>query len=150
MHAPTIFIAILGLAAKSLAAPIPTTAPAAAVEKRFQGGWCGVHVRAELVEDTARASVKLFDGAQFQLLAKDFEAKRGDMILANIPSGELPEAMSINILAPHDEAVFRYGDQQWGSGMAGSQNDRCKVGRWDHTGVTTPKATVDLDCGFSC
>ncbi|KAK7966291.1 uncharacterized protein PG986_000568 [Apiospora aurea] len=155
MHATNIFLAILGLAAKSMTAPIPA-AHKNGVAKRFEGGWCTLHLRGELGDGIARGVVKVYDNNHFQLHDEIvFEARRGNTIIGNVPAGTggLPQELRMNIFTKQGPATFEYGDQRWDSGAEGTQNDRCKVGKYDAPGnpiFVDNHYTVDLDCGFSC
>ncbi|KAK8066800.1 hypothetical protein PG997_013547 [Apiospora hydei] len=157
MHATTIFLAILGLAAKSLAAPIPAANKTTGVEKRFEGGWCGLHLRGERHDANVKAFVKVFDSRQSQLQDESvFESHNRGTIVGAVPAGTggLPLELRMNIF--HGDgavATFEYGDQHWDSGAAGTQNDHCKVGKYDgfrNDIFMGDQYSVDLDCGFSC
>ncbi|KAK8040759.1 hypothetical protein PG994_013766 [Apiospora phragmitis] len=101
MHATTVFMAVLGLAATSLAAP----AEEVAVEKRFKGGWCGVHVHIKEGPDNHFADVKVFDANQFQVAQKSFQDKRKNTIFGSVSGNGLPQELRINIGGSADGPV---------------------------------------------
>lgn len=64
----------------------------------------------------------------------------------------LADANSFTLPPPSPQAVFEYKSDRWESGIAGSNNDRCSVGRWNiiRTKDRYSEDTVDMDCGFPC
>ncbi|KAK8004485.1 hypothetical protein PG989_004204 [Apiospora arundinis] len=150
MHATTVSMAALGLAATSLAAPAPAI-DEVAVEKRFKGGWCGVHVHIKQGQDNRFATVKVFDANQFQLAQKDFQVTVKNVIFGSISGNGLPQELHINVNPSNDSpASFEYGDQHWESGKSNTKNSRCSVGKWDNGGPWSTTSKLDMDCGFSC
>ncbi|KAK7995857.1 hypothetical protein PG991_015324 [Apiospora marii] len=130
------------------AAPIP-------IEKRWVGGWCGVHVQVIINErgDRQSAAVTLFDGAQTWIHKEDIPAAP-KAHSGNRPfHGEAPglkSPMQLSIAIDGNLVDFTYEGDHWSSGAAGSSNDRCTVGQWDSHGGRFIPDTVDLDCGFPC
>ncbi|KAK7934702.1 hypothetical protein PG985_000197 [Apiospora marii] len=130
------------------AAPIP-------IEKRWVGGWCGVHVQVIINErgDRQSAAVTLFDGAQTWIRKEDIPAVP-KAHTGNRPfHGEAPglkSPMQVSVAIDGNLVDFTYEGDHWSSGVAGSSNDRCTVGQWDSHGARFIPDTVDLDCGFPC
>ncbi|KAK8035579.1 hypothetical protein PG993_010574 [Apiospora rasikravindrae] len=150
MYVKAVFMAALSLVGTSLAAPTPAPSQEVAVEKRFNGGWCGVHVHIQRGWKSYEANVKVFDANQGLVVERDIKAK-GNTISGGVGGNGLPNELQVNVVNGHDSpASFVYGDQHWDSGSEGSKNDRCGVGKWDHKAHWPNKNTVDLDCGFSC
>ncbi|KAK8100076.1 hypothetical protein PG999_010450 [Apiospora kogelbergensis] len=139
MHATTVFMAILGFTSTFLAAPITAPTEEVAIEKRFTGGWCGVHV---YIKGTSLAYVKVFDGHQDMVTHRQYQARRDGPIKASIFGSGLPQALNFSIATSIDSP-------RWDSGRAGSKNDRCSVGKWDGEDWAE-FSTLNLDCGFTC
>ncbi|KAH6971078.1 hypothetical protein BKA56DRAFT_678211 [Ilyonectria sp. MPI-CAGE-AT-0026] len=153
MYASTIFASILALAHAALGAPAVTprepreiiqswpepiadqASPDGSIQKRFAGGWCGVHNN-EVRQD------------QGSILVEAQEGGMPDKMYATIfPSGNPSSG---------DVAEFRYGDRAWRSGGANSEYFEgdllvCKVGNWNTgAGLVPSYEEIDLDCGFTC
>ncbi|KAK8022402.1 hypothetical protein PG993_013169 [Apiospora rasikravindrae] len=100
MHATTFLLAALSLATTSLAASSP-----AAVEKRFEGGWCGVHVQVTQDHDNHWATVKVFDSNQVQIAQKDAQENVGDAITAAVGGNGLTEVLVVKVVAGTESPV---------------------------------------------
>ncbi|RSM14906.1 hypothetical protein CEP52_001075 [Fusarium oligoseptatum] len=122
------FTSILFLLGLAIAAPTQEAGEAPKINKRFNGGWCGVHVHTfdgENAKGSHEMNVWVYDDKQQLIWSK--ESIWGD-----------------------DVATFTYGEDAWGSGKWDSNNGRCSVGKQDSPSLTSSTVTVDLDCGFSC
>ncbi|KAI0023952.1 hypothetical protein F4780DRAFT_726993 [Xylariomycetidae sp. FL0641] len=148
MYAPTLVGTFLALAATSIASP--TSRPA--MQKRFQGGWCTLHIHYDFDGGNAgSADVKIFDGTGFQVWEGSGDADEGDTLMMS--SGGLPSTLAINLSADSaaaDIATFEYNDETFGSGATGTANDHCSVGKWDYTNPWGDEHHLDMDCGFTC
>ncbi|KAL6364536.1 hypothetical protein LRP88_01939 [Fusarium phalaenopsidis] len=147
MQAFSSVLLFLGLA---IAAPAQEAAEAPKINKRFNGGWCGVHVHTfdgENAKGSHEMNVWVYDGKQQLIWSK--ESIWGDGQLMAESEG-LPLVLNINTHGSGDDATFTYGDDAWGSGKWDSNNGRCSVGKQDSPSLTSSTVTVDLDCGFSC
>ncbi|RSL66598.1 hypothetical protein CEP54_003634 [Fusarium duplospermum] len=148
MRSFTSILLFLGLA---IAAPTQEAAEAPKINKRFNGGWCGVHVHTfdgENAKGSHEMNVWVYDGKQQLIWSK--ESIWGDGQLMAESEG-LPLVLNINTQGSGDDvATFAYGDDAWGSGKWDSNNGRCSVGKQDSPSLTSSTVTVDLDCGFSC
>ncbi|KAM6509957.1 hypothetical protein FALCPG4_017591 [Fusarium falciforme] len=135
----------------AIAAPTQEAAEAPKINKRFNGGWCGVHVHTfdgENAKGSHEMNVWVYDGKQQLIWSK--ESIWGDGQLMAESEG-LPLVLNINTHGSGDDvATFTYGDDAWGSGKWDSNNGRCSVGKQDSPSLTSSTVTVDLDCGFSC
>ncbi|KAK7429445.1 hypothetical protein QQZ08_004037 [Neonectria magnoliae] len=138
----------------ALAAAAPAPAPAAegsGLSKRFNGGWCGVHVHTfngDNAKGTHEMNLRVYDAKQQLVWSK--ESIWGDGVLLAESEG-LPNVLNINTFGSGDDvATFTYGDDAWGSGKWDSNNGRCSVGKQDSPSLTSTTVTIDLDCGFSC
>ncbi|KAK7937847.1 uncharacterized protein PG986_014715 [Apiospora aurea] len=149
MHATTIFLAVLSLAAKAMGAPSN-----ASVERRFEGGWCGVHVHLlkQWPPDLEfSVTVKVFDAKQSYVTQGDFKARVDSVMGGSIGGNGLPKDLVFTIYLRNDSPVsFEYDNEQWESGKPRSENDHCKVGKWKHIGFLSRKLKLDMDCGFTC
>ncbi|KAK7954174.1 hypothetical protein PG996_015059 [Apiospora saccharicola] len=152
MHAATVFPAVLGLASRAWTAPIPAneTTAVAPAEKRWTHGSCGFHVHIRLQDGKQTASVKLYDGRQDLINSGDFEAKMGDNPFGGATDGLDGELVVMVFPSNANVVEFEYGGARRGSGHEGTQNEHCKVGNRDHSGIVGTWEQVDLDCGFDC
>ncbi|KAF4943178.1 hypothetical protein FSARC_14998 [Fusarium sarcochroum] len=119
--------------------------------KRFNGGWCGVHIHlfdGENEKGTHEMNVFVYDGTQQLVWSK--ESIWGNGLLMAESEG-LPAILNINARGAGDDiATFTYGEEKWGAGKPGSNNGRCSVGQWDSPSWTSTTSLLELDCGFSC
>ncbi|RMJ20283.1 hypothetical protein BHE90_004806 [Fusarium euwallaceae] len=145
------FTSILFLLGLAIAAPTQEAGEAPKINKRFNGGWCGVHVHTfdgENAKGSHEMNVWVYDGKQQLIWSK--ESIWGDGQLMAESEG-LPLVLNINTHGSGDDvATFTYGEDAWGSGKWDSNNGRCSVGKQDSPSLTSSTVTVDLDCGFSC
>ncbi|CAJ2510313.1 Uu.00g050160.m01.CDS01 [Anthostomella pinea] len=155
MYASTAVASFLVLAGLSVAAPVTDSSSnaAAAVEKRFAGGWCTLHIREVAHYNTGhKATITIYDANQFQMYTDEQSNSDGKVII--FKSQNLPKELDVSINFgsdnKKDEASFVYGDTTFGSGEAKSSNAHCKVGQWDIANTFSDKETLDMDCGFTC
>ncbi|KAK7996039.1 hypothetical protein PG991_015506 [Apiospora marii] len=152
MRAITTFLAVLGLASKAWAAQMPanSTTEDASIDKRFVGGWCGVHVQVRVDHEKATESawVRVFDGAQTISGTTVFEDTKGVNGFGGILHHRLECPLQISVFRPGSLVAFAYNGDVWYS-HANTKDDRCSVGDWDNTDVGV-YSTIDMDCGFSC
>ncbi|KAI8652525.1 hypothetical protein NCS57_01316700 [Fusarium keratoplasticum] len=145
------FSSVLLFLGFAIAASTQEAAEAPKINKRFNGGWCGVHVHTfdgENAKGSHEMNVWVYDGKQQLIWSK--ESIWGDGQLMAESEG-LPLVLNINTHGSGDDvATFTYGDDAWGSGKWDSNNGRCSVGKQDSPSLTSSTVTVDLDCGFSC
>ncbi|KAK6069225.1 hypothetical protein SCUP234_07112 [Seiridium cupressi] len=141
MQYSTILFSLLTLASSALAAPTE--------EKRFDGGWCGVHAHLSSA-DSLSVTIKVYDSKQFLVASQEFSGS-GTVTGTISAQNGMGSDLSINAATNGDNIVsFEYGSDYWGSGKAKTSNSRCSVGDWDLKSVFTGRETLDLDCGFSC
>ncbi|CAJ2499996.1 Uu.00g028490.m01.CDS01 [Anthostomella pinea] len=148
MHFTTATISLLALAGASIATPL------AKVEKRFNGGWCGLHLHVSSGDnDMEDVTAKVFDGNGILIAAPAKVHSDEGTVTVDIQEGGMPANLHIIVTQDKQDdnvASFTYGDQGWTSGNAKNPNSRCKVGDWDLASTFDEHETVDLDCGFSC
>ncbi|KAL6917045.1 hypothetical protein ACHAPO_009330 [Fusarium lateritium] len=128
----------------TMAAPTPDSEKSLA--KRFNGGWCGVHIHlfsGENPQGSHEMNVFAYDGKQQLVWSK--ESIWGDGILMT-ESENLPAVLNINTFGGGALATFTYGDQDWDS----NETPRCSVGAWDGPSFGSSTQTLEMDCGFSC
>ncbi|RGP77233.1 hypothetical protein FLONG3_4748 [Fusarium longipes] len=137
------FKSILLFTGFAMAAPTPENEKT--LTKRFNGGWCGVHVHQFLGENpkgTHEMNVFVYDGKGQQVWSK--ESIWGDGTLMAESEG-LPQVLNINAFGgPYP--TFTYGDQAWSA----KEQPRCSVGAWDGPAWLSSTQTREMDCGFSC
>ncbi|KAM0304867.1 hypothetical protein HYE67_001442 [Fusarium culmorum] len=138
------FKSILLFAGLALAAPTPDSEKS--LTKRFNGGWCGVHIHlfnGENPKGSHEMNVFVYDGKQQLVWSK--ESIWGNGILM-AESENLPAVLNINTYGGGALATFTYGDQAWDS----NEKPRCSVGAWDGPSFGSSTQTLEMDCGFSC
>ncbi|KAJ4256281.1 hypothetical protein NW762_009361, partial [Fusarium torreyae] len=115
-----------------LAIAAPTAEGDNKLTKRFNPGWCGVHIHlfdGENEKGSHEMNVYVYDGTQQLVWSK--ESIWGNGLLMTEIEG-LPKILNVNTRGAGDDiATFTYGDDAWGAGKPGSKNDRCSVGQWD-------------------
>ncbi|KAH9909336.1 hypothetical protein F4778DRAFT_776487 [Xylariomycetidae sp. FL2044] len=153
MQFTTTSISLLALATTSvLASPVQKTEPQ--MEKRFNGGWCGVHLHVSSGDNNFEdVTAKVYDGNSVLLTSPPKVHSENGVITMDIQEAGMPQSLHIAVTQDGQDdniASFTYGDDWWQSGPAASSNGHCKVGQWDLKYVTDFHETVDLDCGFSC
>ncbi|CAG7558251.1 unnamed protein product [Fusarium equiseti] len=138
------FKSVLLFAGLAMAAPTPEVEKS--LTKRFNGGWCGVHIHLFLGENPKgkhEMNVFVYDGKQQMVWSQ--ESIWGDGLLMAKSEG-LPAELNINTFGSKELATFTYGDQAWGS----KEQPRCSVGAWDGPAWLSTTQTLEMDCGFSC
>ncbi|RBR25590.1 uncharacterized protein FIESC28_01553 [Fusarium coffeatum] len=130
-----------------LAMAAPTRETEKSLTKRFNGGWCGVHIhlfQGENAKGSHEMNVFVYDGKQQMVWSQ--ESIWGDGLLMAKSEG-LPAELNINTFGSNALATFTYGDDQaWDS----KEQPRCSVGAWDGPGFLSTTQTLEMDCGFSC
>ncbi|KAF7557135.1 hypothetical protein G7Z17_g887 [Cylindrodendrum hubeiense] len=181
MHASTVFAAAIALAHAAIAAPATTpkepreiiqtwpepieaqTPADGSIQKRFAGGWCGIHVHGHKKTDTSVRSgwIKILDASGYLVFENAEIWQDSGSIIIEAQAGGMPEKMYATIFPSGDPnkgsiAEFRYGEKAWRSGESHSEYLEgdlliCKVGYWnDGPGLVSGYKEIDLDCGFSC
>ncbi|KAF4455749.1 hypothetical protein F53441_1948 [Fusarium austroafricanum] len=143
------FKSILLFTGLGIAAPAPEGEKQ--LTKRFNGGWCGVHIHmfdGENEKGTYEMNVYVYDGKQQLIWFKESIWGTGTLMAE---TEGLPAVLNINAHGSGDDiATFTYGDQAWGAGKPGTKNDKCSVGQWDSPSWTSTTSLLEMDCGFSC
>ena len=115
--------------------------------KRYQGGWCGVHVTqfqknegpsgSDGSNANYRVTVNLYDALQDPVGGTTLLSVTGGSY-ANIDS-QLPYVFEVEVGANDDMPVlFQYSGQAWRS-----SDSQCSVGGYDG-------GSRQIDCGFNC
>ncbi|KAH7131645.1 hypothetical protein B0J13DRAFT_626708 [Dactylonectria estremocensis] len=176
MRASTIFASALALASSVLAAPAttpkeprailqswpePIKDQTSAIQKRFAGGWCGVHVHGHHKLDSSTRSgwINVLDANGYLVFQNDEIWQDQASIQIEAQEGGMPDKLYATIFPsgnPTSGDVFRYGDKSWRTGGANNEYFEgdllvCKVGNWNSgAGLVPSYEEIDLDCGFSC
>ncbi|KAH8675173.1 hypothetical protein BGZ61DRAFT_536453 [Ilyonectria robusta] len=133
------------------------------IQKRFAGGWCGVHVHGhrKLDSETRSGWIKIYDVNGYLVFQNNEVWQDQGSILIEAQEGGMPDKMYATIFpsgnpSSGDVAEFRYGDRAWRSGGANSEYFEgdlliCKVGNWNTgAGLVPSYGEIDLDCSFTC
>ncbi|KAK8091892.1 hypothetical protein PG997_002253 [Apiospora hydei] len=95
MHAITVFLAVLSLAAKALGAPTNTS-----IERRFEGGWCGLHIHVEVNRPYLHytwLTIKVYDGKKAYVNEGDFKEPVDKVMFGSIGGHGLPMDLSFEV-----------------------------------------------------
>lgn len=100
MQLSTILVTLVAFATSALAAPTDMTMSG---EKRFVGGWCGLHVKVSS-EDSMKGTVKVYDSKQFLLAQQDFSGS-GTITGVITAQNGMGKDLSFNVQTSGDNIV---------------------------------------------
>ncbi|SPJ71736.1 uncharacterized protein FTOL_01464 [Fusarium torulosum] len=145
------FKSVLLLAGLAMAAPTSPAEGVKTLDKRFNGGWCTLHIHLHMGDNESgqhEMNVRVFDGTEMVVWEKN--SIWGDGILV-AQSENLPQVLNINAFPSGDDVVkFTYGSDAFGSGGVGTTNNHCSVGTFEKPSYFSSVYKLEMDCGFSC